>query len=287
MMEMAMKKVIFAAMLLGTTTFANAENTNFSYTTLGVSGGATTLGTPLCSTNVCFSSFGNAGVNGSYQFNDNTLDWLVLTLSSSAGVSNGKGYKLSESDGAAGLNFVKAISNTVDIGAGIESLSSTIQLCSGSNCVSTNDTGVGYGVSVKGWLNDAKNLTATVLLDTYKYSENTSNTNGYSLALGYYADKNNELSLSYGAANNNSNTSSTVMAAYTYHFYASPENKIKYTTSEVKPEAKPQVEPSKAIQSKASTPATDKLIELNSMRQQGLINDSEYATKKKAILDAM
>jgi hypothetical protein len=60
---MAMKKVIFAAMLLGTTTFANAENTNFSYTTLG---------TPLCSTNVCFSSFGNAGVNGSYQFNDNT-----------------------------------------------------------------------------------------------------------------------------------------------------------------------------------------------------------------------
>lgn len=37
--------------------------------------------------------------------------------------------------------------------------------------------------------------------------------------------------------------------------------------------------------SKGST--ADKLKELNSMHQQGLINDSEYANKKKAILDAM
>jgi hypothetical protein len=37
--------------------------------------------------------------------------------------------------------------------------------------------------------------------------------------------------------------------------------------------------------SKAST--TDKLKELDSMHQQGLINDGEYASKKKAILDAM
>lgn len=33
--------------------------------------------------------------------------------------------------------------------------------------------------------------------------------------------------------------------------------------------------------------ATDKLKELDSMHQQGLINDSEYANKKKTILDAM
>lgn len=36
---------------------------------------------------------------------------------------------------------------------------------------------------------------------------------------------------------------------------------------------------------KAST--TDKLKELDSMHQQGLINNSEYANKKKAILDSM
>ena len=33
--------------------------------------------------------------------------------------------------------------------------------------------------------------------------------------------------------------------------------------------------------------ATEKLRELESMHKQGLINDSEYAGKKKAILDAM
>lgn len=36
---------------------------------------------------------------------------------------------------------------------------------------------------------------------------------------------------------------------------------------------------------KAST--TDKLKELDSMHQQGLINNSEYVNKKKAILDSM
>ena len=42
-----------------------------------------------------------------------------------------------------------------------------------------------------------------------------------------------------------------------------------------------------AASSPSKTSTTDKLKELDSMRQQGLINDSEYAIKKKAILDAM
>ena len=37
----------------------------------------------------------------------------------------------------------------------------------------------------------------------------------------------------------------------------------------------------------SKTSATDKLKELDSMHQQGLISDSEYASKKKAILDSM
>jgi hypothetical protein len=35
------------------------------------------------------------------------------------------------------------------------------------------------------------------------------------------------------------------------------------------------------------TPSMDKLKELTLMHEQGLINDSEYAAKKKTILDAM
>jgi|GEM_PF-2733100 hypothetical protein len=44
---------------------------------------------------------------------------------------------------------------------------------------------------------------------------------------------------------------------------------------------------SAAASSTSKTSTTDKLKELDSMHQQGLINDSEYASKKKAILDAM
>ena len=279
-----MKRVIFTAMLLGATIFANAEATNFSFTTLGVNGGSTTLGTPACLVNTCFSSFGDGGISGSYQFNGD-LDWLILALDSSAGFSSGNSYKLTESVGSAGMQFVKAISDKVDIGAGIDSLSSTLQICSASNCASVNDTGVGYFVAAKAWINDAKNLSATIELDSSKYTQDTSSTNGYGLALGYYATKNNELSLAYSASSNNGNTSSSVIAAYSYHFFANAaqENKPNHTNSEVKV----QVESPKMTSIKASTTSTDKLIELNSMRQQGLINDSEYAAKKKAILDAM
>jgi len=39
--------------------------------------------------------------------------------------------------------------------------------------------------------------------------------------------------------------------------------------------------------SPSKTSTTDKLKELDAMHQQGLISDSEYAAKRKAILDAM
>jgi hypothetical protein len=285
-----MSKVLFTAMLLSMINLANAESTNFSYSTLGVSGGSTTLGTALCSSTYCYKSFGNAGISGSYQFNDN-FDWLVLSVASGASLANGNnGDKLTESDGSSGINIVKAISNTVDFGVGINSLSSTVQYCTNSNCTSTNDTGVDYFVGLKGWLNETRNLSVTVEFDSYKYTQDTSSTSGYGLALGYYPTKNSELSFAYSSATNSVNTSSTATVAYTYHFYSSaPQvNNSNYTTNEAKPEPKP-VEMPKATPtpSKANTTTTDKLLELNNMHQQGLINDSEYATKKKAILEAM
>ena len=51
------------------------------------------------------------------------------------------------------------------------------------------------------------------------------------------------------------------------------------------PQIKKEADNSPSAKSNKST--TEKLKELDGMHQQGLINDSEYATKKKAILDAM
>lgn len=44
---------------------------------------------------------------------------------------------------------------------------------------------------------------------------------------------------------------------------------------------------SAAVSSLTKTSTTDKLKELDSMRRQGLIDDTEYANKKRAILNAM
>jgi hypothetical protein len=52
------------------------------------------------------------------------------------------------------------------------------------------------------------------------------------------------------------------------------------------PELKKEADKSPSSQSNKSS-TTEKLKELESMRQQGLISDSEYTSKKKTILDAM
>lgn len=216
-----MKRILFAAILLGTTTLVNANETNFSYTTLGVEVGSTTLtpSTPICVGASCISNvnFTNFGLSGSYQFNGD-LDWLVLSLGSEAGVTSLYGIDLTVSVGSLGINFVKAISDTVDIGGGVASLSSTVKACIGSTCVSEEDTGVGYIIGGEAWLNDAKNVSASIAVNRSKYSKDTTSTNGYGLGLDYYATKNHAVSASYSHSSSDGNSASSVMLGYAYHF---------------------------------------------------------------------
>ena len=144
-----MIKILFTAILLFSSTFANAEITNFSYTTLGVNAGSTNISPSLClSATTCYSSFANFGIRGSYQFNGD-FDWLYLSLSSSDGASSSNGVDFRESVGSAGINFVKALNNVFDFVGGIEYLSATDEVCASSNCVLISDKGVGFILAPK------------------------------------------------------------------------------------------------------------------------------------------
>ena len=212
-----MKKILFTAILLCITTFANASETNFSYSTLGVSAGSTNISPTICSGSTCFSNFANLGLSGSYQFNGD-VNWLVLSLGSGASKASSNGIDLTASVGSVGINFVKAITNTVDVGGGIASLSSTVKACSSSICASVDDTGVGYFVGANIWLSDAKNLAASIQIDSSKYSKSTSSSSGYGLSLSYYVTKNNALSVYYSSSSNSGTTATSVDVGYAYHF---------------------------------------------------------------------
>jgi hypothetical protein len=217
-LELLMNKILLTAILLFSSTIANAEGTNFSYTTLGVSAGSTNITPPLCLTaNTCYSSFTNFGINGSYQFNGD-FDWLYLSLSSSDGASSNNGVDFRESVGSVGINFVKAINNVFDIIGGVESLSATDEACVGSNCVSVSDKGVGLIFGAQAWASDAKSLAIGININFSKLSQSTSASNGSGVGLNYYGTKNHAVGAAYGTSNSNGITATSVGVSYAYHF---------------------------------------------------------------------
>jgi hypothetical protein len=213
-----MNKILIAATLLFSSTIANAEGTNFNYTTLGVSAGSTNISPPLClSAATCYSSFANVGISGSYQFKGD-FDSIYLSLSSSAGASPSNGVDFTESTGSAGINFVKAMNNVFDITGGVASLSATDKACAGSNCVSVSNTGVGLFFSAHAWASDAKNFAIDINVNSSKYSQSASLYNGSGVALNYYATKNHAFGAAYASSSYNGVIATSESLNYVYHF---------------------------------------------------------------------
>lgn len=199
----------FAGVVLSTPSFA--EKTNFSYSTLGIELGKVTYKTPICIGSSCLSELNGVSIGGSYQFAD---DLLVVSLSGTSMSGSASTWSAEVGGGALALSIVKAVGNKIDITAGIASLSSQVDVCSGSICISESDTGTAYGGGLRIWIDDSKKLAGEISIESSKYSKSTSSTTSTSLGLGYYVTEKDEIKGTYGT---NSDASS-VSIGYTHHF---------------------------------------------------------------------
>lgn len=209
-----MKKLVLAVLTLAGVTFSMAsfaEKTNFLYTTLSIELGRGTLDEPICLGGQCLSSLGVVGIGGSYQFAD---DLLVISLTSVAVSGSTSAWEVTSGVGAFGLGIVKAISDKIDIGVKIASLSSRSKVCVPGICISDTDTGTGFSGGLQFWLDDIKKLAGNVSIASSKFSKSTDSTTSINLGLGYYVTEQSEIYGAYG----NSKDASSFAIGYVHHF---------------------------------------------------------------------
>lgn len=215
---MKIRLAILAVALCANTAYAE-NKTNFGYTALGVAFASLNYSPPidvtLSGTTYSYSGLSGVGLSGAYQFDDN-LNWLVLSLTGQSVSATTGGLKLSGSLSTVGVAMVKPISTKVDIGVGIDSLSSTTSLTAGNTSVSVSSNGSAFWVGGKGWLNDDKNLAASATVTSSQY--NGSSSSSYSLGLNYYVSKEHEVRLGYGSSSGSGSTSTSLVAGYQRHF---------------------------------------------------------------------
>lgn len=192
-----------------------AEPTNFNYTTLSVGLGKTKIEPASCVLTDCYTDLGAAQFGGSYQFADGLL---VVSLNASGAGKSTQNTSLAMGSSALGLNLVKAIASKVDVTVGIASLSAHAEACVGSLCSKTTDTGTGFNAGIQAWFDDARSFAGSLMLTSAKLSNNTSNTTGSTLGLGYYITKNHQIGLAFGHTDSGASKSSSSMLTYTYHF---------------------------------------------------------------------
>ena len=207
--KIAVTASVFLGLLVGGNAYA--EKTNFSHSTLSAGLGVLSYTTPICLGVSCLSSVGTASLAGTFQFAE---DLLVVGLSAT-GLSGSKPtWTVSGGSSALSIAVVKAIGDKIDVQAGIASLSSSVDVCSGGFCLTQTDTGAAIGGGLDIWLDDAKKLAAQISFTSSKYSTALSRNNTIGLGLGYYVNSQNEI---YGSYRSNS-LASSVSAGYAHHF---------------------------------------------------------------------
>jgi hypothetical protein len=265
---------------------------NGNYTYAGVSLISSTFATPLCVGTECHKGLGGVGLNLAFQVIPN----VAVSLSSAAAQSTGSQYTLKSSAGGIFVEFIAGLGSSVDIAAILGSLSSTAQICTTSSnvCNSVSDTGSDFGLFGKLWLNESKNINVGLGFENYSYSKSTTKYTTAVLSLSAIPADNHEFDLSVSNTNdsNGNAVSSGVSLGYKYLFdhgrpsshiaaveARNPESRQDNVVNQVAP-----VELSKPAIS-VSNDTAQKLRELNILKNEGVITDSEYQLKKKQLLE--
>lgn len=265
---------------------------NGNYTYAGVSVNSTTFATPVCVGTECHKGLGGLGLDVSYQIIPN----IAILLNSGASQSTGNQYTLKSSGGGLFVALIAGVGSVADVAVILGSISSTSQICTTSSnvCSSYSDTGTDVGLYGKLWLNEDKNFNVGLGFENYSYSKSTTKYTTAVFSLAAIPADNHEFDLSVSNTNdsNGKAVSSGVSLGYKYLFdHGRPSS--RRSTAEANNVAPiqnipdQQALPTEQIKpaNSSSTNTAQKLRELNTLKIEGVITDSEYQLKKKQLLE--
>lgn len=197
---------------------AHAETEpNGSYTSFSLSYRSTTFSQPICVGNECHSGLSGPSMVYAYQFAPN----FALGLTASYLQSSGNTSSLKSTSNAFFLESIIGLGSSVDVGALIAPLTSSLQACSTLTalCTMTDDKGTDLGVFGRLYIDEHKASSIELSYDAVTYqTAGRSSIIGLSLVtvlaqhhrLALYANQVQDV--------NGNNTSSNLSYGYSYLF---------------------------------------------------------------------
>lgn len=254
---------------------------NGNYTYAGVSIFSTTFAKPLCIGTECHPGLGGAAIDMQFQAIPN----IAISISGAAAQSTGSQYTIKSSAGGVSVAFIAGLGTYVDVAAILGSVSSQAKICTTASnvCTSATDSGSQFGLAGKVWLNENKNINIGLSFSSAKYSKSTNNTSTAAFSLALIPSENHEFDIVSSSTSDNYGyaLSSDFSVGYRYLFdHGRPSSRSPRANAT---ESAP-IEPNKAANS-VSNDAAQKLRELNTLKNEGVITDSEYQLKKKQLLE--
>jgi hypothetical protein len=218
---------------------------------------------------------------------------VAVSLVSSSGQVVGNIGTLKSSGSGLYIAFIAGIGQIIDVAAAFGSLSSTAQLCSNSSnvCSSVSDTGSDFSLFGKLWLNENKNFNVGLGFDNYSYSKSTTKYTTAIISISAIPADNHEFDLSLSNTNdsNGKAVSSGVSLEYKYLFDHGRPSSRKSPVETNNPAPMQNIPVQQQLPTESTKPANNdtaqKLRELNTLKNEGVITDTEYQLKKKQLLD--
>jgi len=151
---------------------ANAQadyEPNDNYSTFVLSYQQSNFADPICIGAECHEGVAGPAAFFARQIMPN----LALGLSGSYLQSNGSSSSIKSTNGSVFVQGIAGLNSSVDVGASVAALRTTMELCatSPSTCASSSDSGTDLGIFGKVFLNDAKSLNATLSYDTINFDK--------------------------------------------------------------------------------------------------------------------
>jgi hypothetical protein len=173
--------------------FAQGEP-NDNYSSFVMSYQHSTFANPVCVGTDCHTGLSGPALIFSHLIAPN----FALGLAGSSLQSNGNSSTLKSTGGSIFLELIAGMGSSVDVGAAVAAIGTTLQACltASSLCTSADDTGADIGVFGKIFLNDLKSLSLALSYDTFSFQKSATRSLTVGVALTTVLAEHHRLNLS-------------------------------------------------------------------------------------------